>query len=94
MEEHTAETRAVQQQWLRFLENDAGLWEPGSADTINVLYILINLIEAGPATLESPAAFNNRIHDCHRLYQNQQDVVGRLQEEREPRYDAGDDENR
>ncbi|EXJ87628.1 hypothetical protein A1O3_04589 [Capronia epimyces CBS 606.96] len=89
MEKRFAEIRAVQENWRRLFEDRLNHWEQGNANTINVLYILIDLVEAGPGILESAAGFNNRINDCYDFYKNQRNVVGRLQEECQPRNDAG-----
>lgn len=62
-------------------------------DSLPCLYIVQSIAERGPFANESPQEFNDRIEAAHRLYLDQQNVVGRLQEERQPRNDAGDDED-
>ncbi|KAG9779769.1 BAR-domain-containing protein, partial [Aureobasidium melanogenum] len=92
MEQRLTEAWAVRQQWLQYLER----YNPFEASTngaINTLFILLNVVESGPTILENAADYNARIELCHRLFRNQRNVVGRLQEECEPRNDAGHDED-
>lgn len=94
MEQRLTEVRDVQDRWRRFLDERIEVWQRGNAECINVLFILHNIIDAGPSIFESDALFNNRIEKCYRYYLNERNVVGRLQEERQPRNDAGNDEDR
>lgn len=72
----------------------AGDWESRRVqDSLPCLYIVISIVERGPDTNESPHDFNDRIASAYRHYLEQQDVVGRLQKECQPRNDAGDDED-
>jgi len=62
-------------------------------DSLPCLYIVNSIVERGPFANESPQEFNARLEDAYNLYLDQQNVVGRLQEECQPRNDAGDDED-
>jgi hypothetical protein len=82
---------AVQHAWMGTIRQDL--------ETINCLScytLLTHVVNTGPLANENPDEFNERVSETYRqlraLHGNH--VVGRLQEECEPRNDAGDDEDR
>lgn len=91
MSARLTEVQVVQQEWVDRLTTTHSGWN--HSNSINCLFLLINIVEAGPAVLESAIQFNTRLQKCYEFYLNQQNVVGRLQEKCKPRNDAGDDED-
>lgn len=79
----------VQAAWRCNLLSNA--WE--ARPFLPCLYLVLDIVQQGPVTNESPHDFNDRIASAYRHYLHHQDVVGRLQEECQPRNDAGDDED-
>ena len=85
------EYEAVRTHWWQVAEEDVDV--ASGLHTINALLLFLHTVSDGPLLRESPQAYHQRLERNYRLYLDEQDVVGRLQEGREPGYNPGDDED-
>lgn len=91
MEDRLSDVRVVQSEWMRRLTTTGSVWSHG--ESINALFLLLHIVEAGPVAFENAVDFNSRIQTCYQHYLDERNVVGRLQEKCKSRNDAGDDED-
>ncbi|OAL30652.1 protein hob3 [Fonsecaea nubica] len=81
-----ADYTAVHAAWWRMLNSTNWI----TLDlTFHSLFLFLNTIEDGPLAFESATEYNRRLFRNWNTYLNQRDVVGRIQEGREPRHHTG-----
>ena len=87
---------AVRSEWWERAEDSATfvLAPNGIPTAINCLLLFLCVVQDGPLVNETVAEFNARLDRYFKLFLDEQDVVGRLQEGSEPGNDPGDDEDR